>query len=59
LPIEYAGKELVIGFNPVYFLDMLKNWAAEDLLLEFFDAEKPGVVRSPEYVYIVQPMRLS
>jgi DNA polymerase-3 subunit beta len=57
--IDYSGKELVIGFNPVYFLDMLKNWADEDFLLEFYDAEKPGVVRSSEYVYIVQPMRLS
>jgi DNA polymerase-3 subunit beta len=59
VPLEYAGKELVIGFNPAYFLDMLKNWTAEELVLEFYDAEKPGVVRSLDYVYIVQPMRLN
>ena len=58
IAMEYSGKELVIGFNPGYFLDMLKNWAADDFTLEFYDAEKPGVVRSAEYVYIVQPMRL-
>jgi DNA polymerase III subunit beta len=59
IPLEYAGKELVIGFNPLYFLDMLKNWTTDEFVLEFYDAEKPGVVRSPEYVYIIQPMRLS
>ncbi len=59
IPLEHAGKELAIGFNPVYLLDMLKNWKQEELSLEFYDPEKPGVVRSPEYVYIVQPMRLS
>ena len=58
IPVEYAGKELVIGFNPNYFLEMLKNWSEEEFTLEFYDTEKPGVVRSPEYVYIVQPIRL-
>jgi len=59
IPIEYGGKELVIGFNPNYFLDMLRYWREADFVLEFFDAEKPGVVRSAEYAYIVQPMRLN
>ena len=59
IPLEYSGKELVIGFNPNYFLDMLKNWQEAEFSLELYDAEKPGVVRSPEYVYIVQPMRLA
>lgn len=56
--IEYGGKEFVIGFNPVYLLDMLKNWKEEEFSLEFFDIEKPGVIRSAYYVYIVQPMRI-
>lgn len=58
LPVEYTGKELVIGFNPTYLLDMLKNWPEDEFSFEFYDAEKPGVVRTPEYTYIVQPMRL-
>jgi DNA polymerase-3 subunit beta len=58
LLLEYSGKELVIGFNPGYFLEMLKNWKESEFSLEFYDAEKPGVVRSAEYIYIVQPMRL-
>lgn len=58
IPLEYGGKEMVIGFNAGYLLDMLKNWKEEEVSLEFYDAERPGVVRSPEYIYIVQPMRL-
>ena len=59
IPVEYGGKELMIGFNPNYFLDMLKNWREAAFNLELSDAEKPGVVRTAEYVYIIQPMRLS
>ncbi len=59
IAIEYGGKELVMGFNPNYLLDMLKNWPQEEFVLEVYDAEKPGVIRSEEYIYIVQPMRLS
>lgn len=58
IPIEYSGKEFMIGFNPLYLLDMLKHWKEEEFYFEFFDAEKPGVIRSARYVYIVQPMRL-
>jgi DNA polymerase-3 subunit beta len=59
IAIEYSGKELVIGFNPGYLLDMLKHWREDEVLLELFDTEKPGVVRTAEYTYIVQPMRLA
>ncbi len=58
IPVEYSGKELVIGFNPGYLLDMLRNWKEEGFFLEVYDSEKPGVIRSQDYVYIVQPMRL-
>lgn len=58
LPLEYGGKEMLMGFNPLYFLDMLRHWREETFTLELYDADKPGVVRSATYVYIVQPMRL-
>ncbi len=58
IPLDYGGKEMLIGFNPTYFLDMLRPWPEENFTLELYDADKPGVVRSEEYVYVVQPMRL-
>lgn len=59
LTVEYQGKELVIGFNPVYLIDILKNLNEETVSLEIIDGEKPGVIRLSGYVYIVLPMRLN
>ena len=58
VPIEYKGKEMVIGFNPNYLLDVLKNLAEETIDFELSDSDKPGVIRINGYVYIVLPMRL-
>jgi len=59
LAVEYQGRELVIGFNPVYLIDILKNLNEETINLEMVDGEKPGVIRMSGYVYIVLPMRLN
>ncbi len=56
---EYQGRELIIGFNPVYLMDILKNLSDEFINLELTDGEKPGVVRISGYVYIVLPMRIN
>lgn len=58
VPIQYNGKELVVGFNPVYLIDVLKNISVENVELELTGSEKPGVIRCDNYVYIVLPMRL-
>ncbi len=59
LATEYQGRELVIGFNPVYLMDILKNLSDEAINLELTDGEKPGVIRISGYVYIVLPMRIN
>ena len=56
--ISYQGREMVIGFNPHYIIDVLKNLDKEEIDLEVTDSEKPGVMRTRGYVYIVLPMRL-
>ena len=58
LAMEYSGKETIIGFNPNYLIDVLKNLDTEETELEITGSEKPGVIRSNGYVYIVLPMRL-
>ncbi|MFH0912937.1 MAG: DNA polymerase III subunit beta [Candidatus Omnitrophota bacterium] len=59
MAVEYKGKEMAIGFNPVYLIDVLKNLRDEEIEFELTDSEKPGVIRLGGYVYIVLPMRLS
>lgn len=55
---EYQGKEIAIGFNPAYLIDVLKNLGEETVEFEVTDSEKPGVIRTDGYTYIVLPMRL-
>jgi len=55
---KYTGKEMAIGFNPNYLIDVLKNLSEEDIGLEVTDSEKPGVMRINGYTYIVLPMRI-
>lgn len=56
LNIEYEGREMVVGFNANYLIDVLKNLALEQIEFELVDNEKPGVIRAEGYVYIVLPM---
>ncbi len=59
LLVEYRGKEMVIGFNHSYLIDVLKNLTGDRVGFELMDSEKPAVIRTDGYVYIVLPMRLS
>lgn len=55
----YKGRDISIGFNPDYLIDVLKNVDQETVNFEFADSEKPGVTRiGDEYVYVVLPMQL-
>lgn len=56
---RYNGKDLSIGFNPNYLIDVLKNFPEEDLDFELTQPEKPGVIRlDKDYLYLVLPMQL-
>jgi DNA polymerase-3 subunit beta len=56
---QYKGKELSIGFNPNYLIDILKVINKEEINLEVTDPQKPAVIRDKDnYVFIVLPMQL-
>jgi len=58
--VQYKGKNLSIGFNPVYLIDVLKSLDDETIEFELDDSEKPGVIRkNSEYTYVVLPMQLT
>ncbi len=56
--IEYSGKELVVGFNPQFLIDVLKNIEQEDINLELMGPDKAGVIRTNDYLYLALPMRI-
>lgn len=61
LEIQYKGKDIKIGFNARYVLDVLANMQDEIIRLEFNDHLSPGVVRpstDASYTCVVMPMRI-
>jgi len=56
--INYNGKEMIVGFNPQYLIDVLKNIEEEQVSLELLGPDKAGVIRMDEYVYLALPMRI-
>ena len=60
LGASYKGKDLSIGFNPNYIIEVLKNIDVKEVELELTDTDKPGVIRlGNEYVYVVLPMQIT
>ena len=56
--VQYGQQELIVGFNPQFFIDVLKNLSDEHIDLEFLGPDKPCVLRLREYLYLALPMRL-
>ncbi|MFH1856199.1 MAG: DNA polymerase III subunit beta [Candidatus Omnitrophota bacterium] len=55
---EYTGKELSVGFNPIYLMDVFKNTTESSISLELSAGDKPGVIRfGTQYTYVVLPMQ--
>jgi len=58
IPVSYNGSELVVGFNPQYLLDFLKNIEEDQIDMELLGADKPAVMRMDDYLYLALPMRI-
>ena len=58
LEAVYASANIAIGFNPDYLLDALKAMDQETIDLEIEAPDKPGVIRTENYVYIALPMSI-
>ena len=60
LGTSYKGKNISIGFNPNYIIEVLKNIETKEVDLEITDSDRPGVIRlGNEYVYVVLPMQIT
>ena len=58
IDIEYGHQELMAGFNPQFFIDVLKHLPQEEIELEFLGPDKACVLRIGDYLYMALPMRL-
>lgn len=59
MPVNYSGPKLEIGFNPRYFLDILRHVKDETVKFEVSDPFNPGLITdSSEAEFVIMPMRL-
>jgi DNA polymerase-3 subunit beta len=61
MEVQYAGEEIIIGFNSRYVLDALGAQVGEQVVLEVKDGLSPGVLKSLEddgFLCVIMPMRI-
>lgn len=62
IEVDYQGKQLSMGFNARYLIDVLSVLGADGQVeMEFKDEVSPGIIRKvgdEGYTYVVMPMRL-
>ena len=56
--VRYDGSEMIVGFNPGFLIDFLKNIDKEEIDIELTGADKPAVMRLGDYLYLALPMRI-
>jgi len=59
LAVTFTGEPMTIAFNPEFWLDALKVLETEEIPIEVTVPEKPAVIRSPGFLYLVLPMKLA
>ncbi len=61
LDVDYQGKELKIGFNAKYIIDVLNSINDDEVNLELKDQLSPGLMRpnaDKNYTCVIMPMRI-
>lgn len=58
IQIDYTGSEMIIGFNPNFLIDFLKNIENQSIDMELIGVDKPAVMRMDDYLYLALPMRI-
>jgi DNA polymerase-3 subunit beta len=64
IEIAYSAEPMTIGFNSQYLIDFFKNADADQVRIEFKDAQSAGQLRPDipdaefKYRYVVMPMRI-
>ncbi len=61
LYINKEGKDLVIGFNPRFFIEALKVIDDEEITIYFVNSNAPCFIRNKEgdYIYIILPVNIN
>ena len=58
---NFDGKEIEIGFNSKYIMDMLENLKENEIQISFMDNSSPIIAQeksNPDLIYVLMPMRV-
>ena len=58
---KYQGKEIEIGFNSRYIMDILDNLNENEIQISFHDNSSPIIAKeksNPDLIYVLMPMRV-
>lgn len=58
---KYQGKEIEIGFNSRYIMDILDNLNENEVQISFHDNSSPIIAKeksNPDLIYVLMPMRV-
>lgn len=60
MEVEKEGKDMKIGLNPKYLVDVLRVVDDEDINLYFFNANSPCFIKNEEesYIYLILPINI-
>ena len=58
MPVDYKSEPIEIGFNPQFLIDVLRVIKADEFVMELGDPDRPGVVKSGDFIYIIMPVNL-
>ena len=61
IDVDYGGKDLKIGFNAKYILDVLSSMHDDEVDIELKDQLSPGLMRphsDEDYTCVIMPMRI-
>lgn len=61
IAIEKEGDEIVIGFNPRFLMDILKNIEDEKITMYMVGPKQPCIIKDDEetYIYVVLPININ
>ena len=59
LPVSYDGEATTMAFNPAFWLEVLRTFEEDDVRVELAGADRPAVIRLPEFTYVALPMKMA
>jgi DNA polymerase-3 subunit beta len=60
MAIDYSGEQIEIGFNPQFFVDVLRVISTKEFELELGEADRPGLIKSgKDFIYVLMPISLA